>query len=770
VAGAILTLRDFAPGATPLRYTFPAFCLDASRNFVNVAPVSGPTLHADGDAALPVGGFVLDALDGLRLSGGFNSRRVELDFASILRLGTLLAVPVTGTVGSEGLRFGVSGTSLTLLGFDFADVSLGVTNSLGELPAVGFSGRLPSLPSPLNTLRFGGDIPAVGAFSLRPAQQVSLPSFIPAFPLEAVRPGFTYRPQPYADVVREDAPAGYWRLDDESAVAADGRRSAFVGAITPRNGEYLGAVQRGQPAVPGIDSPRAVRFDGSTAWVRLPDSVPGPSANGLSVSLWFRRASGAVPTAPQTLAGRGSQWSLQLAGSSTEGTRLRWRLDGLRDLDGAALPALASLKRFGMDDTGWHHVVAVYDGAAQWLYLDGRLDAWQPVRGSIPAADARAGLAALASASGATEYFNGWLDEVAFFPAAIGPVEVLGQWLAAGQGGLMLEGTLPANAIPGLPAVTLGGLLGGDGSLAAGFSSDQAAGFAGVRLPQFRGLVVRSGGAGAVAFQSELGLPQLDGQSLGTAQGFLGSDGRFLAEAAGFLPRRVFGWDFRLNRLLVSGNWRTPAVQADLAGDLRLPHNLATLAVSGVLDPARAQYTFVGSGSGSFNVGSLPFSITSPPKLTDQGFEVGGTLALGAAADSARFSTTLKATKAGVVDASFGGTTVWVGFGGDTHGQVQWNGRLAFVSGYPQVTWRGTLGLSWPGHPASVDDLPAGFQTQTRQDCWTDPLGNRHCVDTPVGMTLRMGETDLSLDRLGRTTLGAEPAFRGDTSFGFRLP
>jgi hypothetical protein len=273
-----------------------------------------------------------------------------------------------------------------------------------------------------------------------------------------------------------------------------------------------------------------------------------------------------------------------------------------------------------------------------------------------------------------------------------------------------------------------------------------------------------------VAFQSELGLPQLDGQPLGTARGFLGSDGRFRAEVASFQPRGAFGWDFRLNRLLVSGNWRTPSAQADLAGEVHLPHHLATLPVAGVLDPSRGQYALVGSGGGGFHVGSLPFSITSPPKLTDQDLEVGGTLAWGTASDSARFNTTLKATKAGAVDARFGGATGWIAFGGDTHGQVRWNGRLAYAEGSPQVTWRGTLGLSWPGHPASADDLSAGFQTQTRQDCWTDPLRNRHCVDTPVGMTLRMGETDLSLDPLGRVTLTAEPAFRGNASFGFRLP
>ena len=773
VNGAVLTLHDFAPGAPPLTFAMPAFCLDASRNFANVFPSSGPSLHSPGDAALSVGGFLLDALGSLRVSGGFNTRRVSVDFEALFRLGSLLTVPVRGTVGSDGLRFGTTGSLATLLGFDFAEVSLGATNALGELSGVAFSGRLPSLPPPFSTLRFAGTLPPEGAFTLEPAPRLELPSFIPGFPLTDFQPAFTYRPRAYAEAVREASPAGYWRLDDSSDIATDSRLESYSATHVPRNGEYVGNPLRMEPGVPEIAGSRAVRFDGQRTWVRLPATVPAASTEGLAVSLWFRRAIGAPPATPQTLAGQGGAWSLRLTGSAAEGTRLRCHIAGLEALDGTPAPPLASVRRLGVDDTGWHHVIALYDGSAQWLYLDGRLDAWQPVRGSASAgagAGVRPALGALASDAGVAEFFHGWLDEVAIFAPPAGPAGILEQWLAAGHGGIRFDGTLPPGAVSDLPALAVMGVMGGDGTLVGEISSGGTATLGGLQLPEFGGTLVRSGGTGAISLRSRVALPLLDAQPFAQARGLLGGNGRFLAEAHTFETRGVFGWDFRLKRLVASGNWRTLSVQAAISGDLVLPHGLGRLELAGTLDPARHQYTLTGAAGGSLPVGSLPFAITSPPKLTDQGFEAAGSLALGTAPNAARFNTALKLTKTGEVDARFSGGSSWIDFGGDTHAQLRWSGRLAYAEGHPQLKWRGTLGLSWPDHPRSLEELPPGTRTQTRRDCWTDPLGIEHCVDTPVGMSLRTEETDLVVDTLGRTTLPATPAFRGSSSFGFRLP
>lgn len=766
--GAVLTVSGFVPGAAPLRYTLPAFCLDASRNFANLSPASGAALHGS-SGTLPIGGFLLEGLRNLRVAGGFNTRRITLGFDADLRLGTLFSVPVSGTLGTDGLRFSATSSSLNLLGFDFGSLRLGVTNATGELPAVAFAGRFPALPAPLNSVEFAGDLPGGGAFELQPALPLSLPTFVPGFALNEVRPAFQYRPRSYVDVVRAATPNGFWRLDDSGNGAADSRRSLYFGPIAPRDGEYLGNVQRLQPGVPQIGVERSVRFDGSSAWVRLPGAAASPTSEGFAVSLWFRRGNTAVAFVPQTLAGRATQWSLQLRGDAAQGTRLHWWLNGAQNLDGAPLAALSGRTRFGVDDTLWHHVVAVYDGAAQWLYLDGRLDGWQPVRGlasqdvapSVPAS-----LGALSNGSSPTEFFNGWLDEVAVFSQPLGPAEALGHWLAAGRAGLTLGGLLSDHAIPGLVGATAGGLLGPNGDLALELSSAQAAEFGGVRLPAFRALLVRSGGVGAATFRSQIGLPRFDAQPLATARGFLGSDGRFVAQADAFEARGMFGWDLHLDTLTVSGNWRTPALQADLAGSLRLPYNIASFSVSGRADPSRNQYTLTGNSGGGFNLGALPFSVTGAPKLTDRQFEVAGTLALGTGADSARFGTTLKVTQDGGVTAAFAGTTGWVNFGAVTgHGQVRWTGQLEYVNGWPQVGFDGELGLSWPDHPASLDALTAGYNVVTRRDC----LGTV-CVDTPVAMTLRLGATAIDVDRRGRTSLDANPLFRDRKTFGFALP
>lgn len=97
------------------------------------------------------------------------------------------------------------------------------------------------------------------------------------------------------------------------------------------------------------------------------------------------------------------------------------------------------------------------------------------------------------------------------------------------------------------------------------------------------------------------------------------------------------------------------------------------------------------------------------------------------------------------------------------------DGRLGYVDGFPALAFHGTLGLSWPTHPVSLDDLAAGLRTQTRRDCWTDPLGEPHCVDTPIGMTFRLASTPITVDGRGGTTIRVSPSFRDTSEVSFAV-
>lgn len=795
VSGAVLTLQDFAPGAAPVRFTFPAFCLDANGNFQDLLPTAaasgvslasvpsaaalasrdGLDLAVVGRPTLPVGAFRLEGLGSARLSGGFTTRGVSLAFDAQLGLGSLLSLPIRGSVGSAGLVVTNAAANLRLLGLDFSTVRLGATNTAGDLPGVSFAGRLPVLPVPFRDLDFVGAIPDTGDFTLTPAGGLNLPAFLPGFALEQLLPSVAYRTAPYAEVVRADAPSGYWPLENVGGKIEDQRLAKFgIGQIR-RNGTLEGAVPPAQagPITPATG--QALTFDGTTSRIRLPAEVLSSAPEAFSVSLWFRRAPGrfgvvGIATAPQTLAGRGSQWSLRLLGTTATGTRLNWNLDGLQNFAAAPLPALSGRTR--LDDAEWHHVVAVFDGAAQYLYLDGRLDAWQATRGKVTSlAGTELVLAARQVGASLGEFFSGALDEVAIFPLALGPQDALGQWMAAGgRAGVTLTGRLPTDVIPGLAATQLDGVLATNGSVVLEFANAGQAEFAGVRLPSFRANLVRSGDVATLAYRSSLTLPVLDAGSLGSAHGVFGSDGVFQLSSGTLLDRGVFGWDLRLTNVVASGNWVQRQVSATAGGRVRLPYQIAELEVGGSLNTAAGGFNLRGRAEGTLPLGTRRLTINSAPELGADLLKIPGQLALGAALDAASFGTSLEIRRSGDVTATFQGTTGWIEIPGSVAGQLKWNGRLAYVNAYPELTFTGTFALSWPGHPASLDDLQSGLHDRYRRECWRNFSGFELCNDVLDGLSLKSEVSSLLPNARGELAIPVEPSFRGIHSVSFRIP
>lgn len=792
VSGAVLTLQNFAPGAAPVRFTFPAFCLDANGSFRDLVPTtaasepsgqslasaalrSGVEVAAIGRPTLPVGAFRMEGLGSARLSGGFTTPGVSLAFDAQLRLGSLLSLPIRGSVGSAGLVVTNTATNLQLLGLDFSTVRLGATNTLGDLPGLSFAGRLPVLPPPFRDLDFVGAIPDAGDFTLTPTGGLNLPAFVPGFALEQLLPSVAYRTAPYAEVVRADGPSGYWSLEDVGGKIEDQRLAIFGSGQVRRNGTREGAVPPGQAGPITPSTGQALTFDGATSWIRLPAEVLPAAPEAFSVSLWFRRAPGrfgvvSIATSPQTLAGRASQWSLRLLGTAATGTRLNWTLEGLQNFEGAALPPLTNRTR--LDDAEWHHVVAVFDGGAQYLYLDGRLDAWQTTRGKVaPWVGAETTLAARRVGASLGEFFPGALDEVAIFTTALGPQDALGQWMAVGgRAGVTLTGRLPANVIPGLAATDVDGVLATNGTVVLRLANVGQAEFAGVRLPSFRASLVRSDTVATLAFRSGLTLPALDAGSLGGANGVFGGDGVFRLSSGTLLDRGVFGWDLRLTNVVASGNWLQRQVSATAGGRIRLPYNIAELEVGGGLNTGTGAFNLRGRAEGVLPLGTRRLTISSAPELSADRLKIPGQLALGAAIDSASFGTSLEIRKSGDVTATFQGTTDWIEIPGNVGGQLQWNGRLAYVNAYPELNFTGTFALSWPGHPASLDTLELGLHDRYRRECWRNSRGFELCTDVLDGLSLKAEAPSFLPNNRGELSLPVEPSFRGITSVTFRIP
>lgn len=221
-------------------------------------------------------------------------------------------------------------------------------------------------------------------------------------------PRYTAGSQAYADAVRAEDPVNYWRFGDSSGAAALDEIS------TGGNGSYReGVILGGVGAfLDGDDG--AITLDGSKGAVSVPsESLAG--ASSLSVELWFRtdKPSGVLLGLQNTELGTVPQmWNASLLVDG-EG-KLRGHLwDG----PSAGWPVMGGVK---VTDNKWHHVVITGGSAGQSLYLDGvKIGSQTGVVKPETLVHAYLGGGYSSEAwdgqERATRYFNGRLDEAAFY-------------------------------------------------------------------------------------------------------------------------------------------------------------------------------------------------------------------------------------------------------------------------------------------------------------------------------------------------------------------
>jgi hypothetical protein len=81
----------------------------------------------------------------------------------------------------------------------------------------------------------------------------------------------------------------------------------------------------------------------------------------------------------------------------------------------------------------WHHVAFVYDGAAGKIYIDGRLDASQPLTGNIQTNNQPVRIGAWGTLYGCggtpNRFFYGKIDEVAVYQIALAQEEIQRQYI-----------------------------------------------------------------------------------------------------------------------------------------------------------------------------------------------------------------------------------------------------------------------------------------------------------------------------------------------------
>ncbi|MER7773146.1 LamG-like jellyroll fold domain-containing protein [Kitasatospora sp. NPDC096140] len=169
----------------------------------------------------------------------------------------------------------------------------------------------------------------------------------------------------YDAAVVDGKPTGYWRLGD--TVGNQATELISSAALAQNRGSYHDTVccQQG-PWASGTGS--ATGFNGTTAYVQLPDNTAPKHWGAATVELWFRT------TAPGVLY---SYQSFPIDGKPN-GTTDRWNPALYVGTDkklygtlwtGSANNALVSAT--SVADGAWHHVALAGDGSGQTLYLDG---------------------------------------------------------------------------------------------------------------------------------------------------------------------------------------------------------------------------------------------------------------------------------------------------------------------------------------------------------------------------------------------------------------
>jgi hypothetical protein len=220
----------------------------------------------------------------------------------------------------------------------------------------------------------------------------------------------------YADTVKQDAPVGYWRLDEPSSdLPADDE----IGA---NDGAYLNGVTLGRPGALVNDTNTAAGFSAANqAKVDVPfsEALNPPE---FTVEAWARVTGGSGHRSPVTSRGDGPQTGY-IFYAEPGNTWQFWI--------GASEPAgWVSLQGPAVQANSYAYLVGVYDGTNLSFYVNGVLRAQRTV-----AVFAQNTANPLRIGGGATEgdgnfFFEGDVDEVAVYNKALSEDRILAHFVA----------------------------------------------------------------------------------------------------------------------------------------------------------------------------------------------------------------------------------------------------------------------------------------------------------------------------------------------------
>jgi hypothetical protein len=206
----------------------------------------------------------------------------------------------------------------------------------------------------------------------------------------------------YSDLIlAESGLVAYWRLGEPLvATTADDAKGT-------NDGTYNGVITRGEAGALRDDADTAAKFDGATGWVEVPDANALDTGDVFTIEAWIKRNSTSGDQCIATKFNTGG-WNF-------------WITGGALTLRKVAVANIVSATSTPGADGKWHHVVATKNGATVKLYVDG-----QDVTGTVANQTIvnTTGRFSIGAASPTTNFWNGWIDEVAHYNTALSAAKV----------------------------------------------------------------------------------------------------------------------------------------------------------------------------------------------------------------------------------------------------------------------------------------------------------------------------------------------------------
>ena len=215
----------------------------------------------------------------------------------------------------------------------------------------------------------------------------------------------------YSGEVLADTPVGYWRLGEVSGTtAADSGGGSHAGEF--KNAPTLS--QTGALTGSG-DSNTAVKFNGTSQRVIIPNFTAGKVGDVFTVEAWIKR--------------EGSGESEAIFHGGTAGPELRLTSGKLKLL-AANVAGVAESTGTVANDGNWHHVVVTKTGSTIHFYIDGVEGTKVTEAHTFTSSSAAYGIGAFGTGEGG-EWFKGSIDEVAIYATALSEARVKVHFVAA---------------------------------------------------------------------------------------------------------------------------------------------------------------------------------------------------------------------------------------------------------------------------------------------------------------------------------------------------